>query len=83
MAKKLKNKFNILKEFSVFISALLPDTVTDETAPEQSDKLSTVETLIDTLLLAFGTLQIMGGKKRKTRKENRRQTKRNKRKQKI
>jgi hypothetical protein len=82
------NKLNKLKQQLIDLTKTDPSIQIDETSPEQSDKLSTFETFIDTMLLAFTSGQILvGGKKRKTKKRNiriykRRQTKRNKKKQK-
>jgi hypothetical protein len=80
------NKLNKIKQQLIDLTKIVPSIQIDETSPEQSDKLSTFETFIDTMLLAFTSGQILvGGKKRKTKKRNRhiykrRQTKRNKRK---
>jgi hypothetical protein len=90
MNKEIQNeyiqKLNELKQQLVDLTKKVPDIQIDETSSEQSDKLSTVETFIDTLLLAFTSSQILVGglkRKKKTKKINRRlykrrQTKRNK-----
>jgi hypothetical protein len=81
-------KLNKLKQQLIELTKTDPSIQIDETSQEQSGKLSTFETFIDTILLAFTSGQILvGGKKKKTKKRNiriykRRQTKRNKKKQK-
>ena len=67
--KKLKQ----LEQILIDLTKKVPGIEIDNSSSEQSDKLSTFETFIDTLLLAFTTSQILiGGRKKTTKKANRR-----------